>query len=78
MQMRRSLQLPPFSLIVEATGDIHRLDGIQMPLGCALAKVSTDRALLRFTDSDIMQSVLTEVKASLGRHVRLAVEPYRQ
>ena len=78
MQMRRSLSLPPFSLIVEATGEVDRLASVQFPLGSSLAKVSAERALLRFADDETMRTVLMNVKANLGRHVRLAVEPYRQ
>jgi len=78
LEMRRSLNLPPFSLIVEATGEVNRLDDIQLPLGSSLAKMSSDRALLRFADDEAMWAVLSQVKASAGRHVRLAVEPYRQ
>jgi primosomal protein N' len=78
LQMRHALHLPPYSVIVEATGEMHRLDDVQLPLGCSLARVSSDRAFLRFTDNDVMRSVLTDLKASVGRHVRMSVEPYRQ
>ena len=78
LQMRHALHLPPYSVIVEATGEMHRLDDVQLPLGCSLARVSSDRALLRFTDHDVVQSALPTIKATVGRHVRLSVEPYRQ
>ena len=34
--------------------------------------------MLRFTEVAVMRSVLDLIKATAGRGIRLAVEPYRQ
>jgi len=78
LAMRRSLRLPPFSIVVEATGEVERLDEVQLPLGASMARVSQDRAMLRFADEDTMRSTLDHVRVAAGRRIRLAVEPYRQ
>ncbi len=78
LAMRRTLDLPPFSLVVEATGAVEVLDQVQLPLGCSSANISRDRVMLRFTEVAVMRSVLDLIKATAGRGIRLAVEPYRQ